>query len=110
MKDKYKVASNAKVKECKRKTKQMKHKVKKMELRSRDRFGKFLTKSKLRVHSQSKKEKVFGKKKVVKVEKIEKKKLVKKEEKSVKYDKENKKERLLDVEKYLEDRWKTGKI
>ena len=114
IKDEYKVPSNGKVQESKSKKKEIKPKVKKMELRNEDRFQKLLTKSKLRLGSKSSKDKIFlsspvkkmDKKHVVKVEKKEKKKFVKKEEKSVKYDKEDNKERVLDVSKYFEDHWK----
>ena len=117
IKDEYKVPSNCKVQESKSKKKDIKLKVKKMELRSEDRFHKLLTKSKLRQCSKSSKNKIFlsspvkkmDKKHVVKVQKKEKKEFVKKE-KSVKYDKEDNKEGVLDVSKYFEDRWKKGKI
>ena len=81
IKDEYKVPSNGKVQESKSKKKEIKLKVKKMELRSEDRFQKLLTKSKLRLRSNSSKDKIFlsspvkkmDKKHVVKVEKKEKK-------------------------------------
>ena len=59
IKDEYKVPSNGKVQESKSKKKQIKPKVKKMELRSKDRFWKLLTKSKLRLCSKSSKDKIF---------------------------------------------------
>ena len=118
IKDEYKVPSNCKVQESQSKKKDIKLKVKKMELRSEDRFWKLLTKSKLRPCSKGSKDKIFlsspvkkmDKKHVVKVQKKEKKEFVKKEEKSVKYDKEDNKEGVLGVSKYFEDCWKKGKI
>ena len=105
IKDEYKVLSNSKVQESKSKKNDIKLEVKKMELRSKDRFPKLLTKSKLRSCSKSSNDKIFlsshvkkmDKKHVVKVQKKEKQKFVKKEEKSVNYDKEENKEGVLDV-------------
>ena len=109
----YKVPSNSKVQESKSKKKCIKVKVKKMELRSKDRFSKTI-KSKLRKCSKGSTDKIFvsspvkkmDKKDVLKVQKKEKKKFVKKEEKSVQYDKEENKEGVLGVSKYFDNRWK----
>ena len=92
-------------------------KVKKMKLRSKDRFCKTI-KSKPRQCSKGSTDKIFvsspvkkmDKKYVVKVQKREKKKFVKKEEKSVEYDKQENKEGVLDVSKYFDNRWKKRKI
>ena len=58
IKDEYKVASNCKVQESKSKKKDIKVKVKKIELRSKDRFCKLLTTSTLRPCSKGSKEKI----------------------------------------------------
>ena len=109
----YKVPSNCKVKESKRKKKYIKVKVKKMELRSEDRFCKTI-KSKLRQCSKGSMDKIFvsspvkkmNRKDVLKVQKKEKMKFVKKEEKIVQYYNEENKEGVLDVSKYFENCWK----
>ena len=58
IKHEYKVRNNCKVQESKSKKKDIKVKVKKMELRSKDRFCK-ITKSKLRPCSKGSKDKIF---------------------------------------------------